>query len=127
MARTTHLNDFSPGRMIGKLEERRSLTDVADEFKINKSVVLHAWKEFQPINTAVSKIGGDLPRKTTVDEPYIILQAKNARYQKVYFSFVPVKGLMGDKALPHRTADVQQLLERKDITLMDWSQYSPLN
>ena len=32
---------------------------------------------------------------------------------------------MGDNAWPHRTHAVQQLLEREDITRLDWPAYSP--
>ena len=32
---------------------------------------------------------------------------------------------MGDNAWPHRTHAVQQLLEREDITRLDWPTYSP--
>ncbi|GFW18680.1 transposable element Tc3 transposase [Trichonephila clavipes] len=39
MARRNHLDDFTRGRMIGKLEERRTLTSVAAEFGINKRVI----------------------------------------------------------------------------------------
>ncbi|GFW93247.1 HTH_Tnp_Tc3_2 domain-containing protein [Trichonephila clavipes] len=39
MARRNHLDDFTRGRMIGKLEEGRTVTSVAAEFGINKSVV----------------------------------------------------------------------------------------
>ncbi|GFW68015.1 transposable element Tcb2 transposase [Trichonephila clavipes] len=52
MARRNHLDDFTRGRMIGKLEEGRTVTSVAAEFGINKSVVLRAWKAFQTIGTA---------------------------------------------------------------------------
>ncbi|GFW28737.1 HTH_Tnp_Tc3_2 domain-containing protein [Trichonephila clavipes] len=38
MARRNHLDDFTRGRMIGKLEEGRTVTSVAAEFGINKSV-----------------------------------------------------------------------------------------
>ncbi|GFT96143.1 transposable element Tcb2 transposase [Trichonephila clavipes] len=59
MARRNHLDDFTRGRMIGKLEEARTVTGVAAEFGINKSVVLRAWKAFQTTGekrpTAVSK------------------------------------------------------------------------
>ncbi|GFV97918.1 uncharacterized protein TNCV_5069581 [Trichonephila clavipes] len=69
-------------RMIGKLEEGRSLTNVAEEFGINKGVVSHARKAFQTIGTAVGKVGGGHPRKTiAVDERYIVLQVQKARYQ----------------------------------------------
>ncbi|GFX91276.1 transposable element Tcb1 transposase [Trichonephila clavipes] len=39
MARRNHLDDFTRGRMIGKLEEGPTVTSVAAEFGINKSVV----------------------------------------------------------------------------------------
>ncbi|GFT27110.1 uncharacterized protein TNCV_4676251 [Trichonephila clavipes] len=47
MARRNHLDDFTRGRMIGKLEEGRTVTSVAAEFGINKSVVSRAWEAFQ--------------------------------------------------------------------------------
>ena len=82
MARRNHLDDFTRGRVIGKLEEGRSVTSVAEEFGINKSVVSRAWKAFQTTGTAVQKVGGGRPRKTTaVDDRYIVLQAKRARNQ----------------------------------------------
>ncbi|GFX47129.1 transposable element Tcb2 transposase [Trichonephila clavipes] len=55
MARRNHLNVFTCGRMIGKLEEGRTVTSVAAEFGINKSVVSRAWKAFQTIGSAVRK------------------------------------------------------------------------
>ncbi|GFT37727.1 transposable element Tcb2 transposase [Trichonephila clavipes] len=77
MARRNHLDDFTRGRMIGKLEEGRIVTSVAAEFGINKSVVSYAWKAFQTTGTAVRKVGGGRPRTTTAgDDRYIILQAK---------------------------------------------------
>ncbi|GFW15792.1 transposable element Tc3 transposase [Trichonephila clavipes] len=47
MARRNHLDDFTRGRTIGNLEEGRTVTSVAAEFGINKSVVSRAWKAFQ--------------------------------------------------------------------------------
>ncbi|GFW94827.1 transposable element Tcb2 transposase [Trichonephila clavipes] len=68
--------------MIGKLEEGRTVTSVAAEFGINKSVASHAWKAFQTTGTAVTKVGGGRPRTTTAgDDRYIILQAKRGRRQ----------------------------------------------
>ncbi|GFX60388.1 transposable element Tcb2 transposase [Trichonephila clavipes] len=68
--------------MIGKLEEGRTVTSVAAEFGINKSVVSQAWKAFQTTGTAVRKVGGGRPRTTTAgDDRYIILQAKRGRRQ----------------------------------------------
>ncbi|GFX33402.1 transposable element Tcb2 transposase [Trichonephila clavipes] len=82
MARRNHLDDFTSGRMIGKLEEERTVTSVAVEFGINKSVVSRAWKAFQTTGTAVRKVGGGRPRTTTAgDDRYIIRQAKRGRRQ----------------------------------------------
>ncbi|GFW90589.1 transposable element Tcb2 transposase [Trichonephila clavipes] len=55
MARRNPLYDFTRGRMIGKLVEGRTVTSVAAQFGINKSVVLRAWKAFPTTGTAVRK------------------------------------------------------------------------
>ncbi|GFU61913.1 transposable element Tcb2 transposase [Trichonephila clavipes] len=81
MARRNHLDDFTRGRMIGELEEGRTVTSVAAEFGINKNVVSRAWKAFQTTGTAVKKVGGGRPRTTAGDDRYIILQAKRGRRQ----------------------------------------------
>ncbi|GFT52896.1 uncharacterized protein TNCV_1460041 [Trichonephila clavipes] len=82
MARRNHMDDFTRGRMIRKLEEGHAVTSVAAEFGINKSVVSRAWKAFQTTGTAVRKVGGGLPRTTTAgDDRYIILQAKGGSQQ----------------------------------------------
>ncbi|GFU04117.1 uncharacterized protein TNCV_862731 [Trichonephila clavipes] len=84
MAKRNLLDDFKRGRMIGNLVEGRSLTIVAEEFGINKSVIPRTWKAVQTIGTAVRKVGGDRHRKTTaVDDLYIAQQTKRARYQSV--------------------------------------------
>ncbi|GFY36835.1 transposable element Tcb2 transposase [Trichonephila clavipes] len=82
MARRNHLDDFTRGRIIGKLEEGRTVTSVAAKFGINKSVVPRALKAFQTTGTAVRRIGGGRPRTTTAgNDRYIILQAKRDRRQ----------------------------------------------
>ncbi|GFV63507.1 transposable element Tcb2 transposase [Trichonephila clavipes] len=82
MARRNHLDDFTRGGIIRKLEKGRTVTSVAAEFGINKSVVSRARKEFQTTDTAVRKVGGGRPRTTTAgDDRYIILQAKRGRRQ----------------------------------------------
>ncbi|GFT26850.1 transposable element Tcb2 transposase [Trichonephila clavipes] len=59
-----------------------TVTSVAAEFGINKSVISRAWKAFQTTGTAVRKVGGGHPRTTTAwDDRYIILQAKRGRRQ----------------------------------------------
>ncbi|GFW86798.1 transposable element Tcb2 transposase [Trichonephila clavipes] len=82
MARRNHLDDLKHGRMIGKLEERRTVISVAAEFGINKNVVSCAWKAFQTTGIAFRKVGGGRLRTTTAGaDRYIILQAKRVRRQ----------------------------------------------
>ncbi|GFS85426.1 transposable element Tcb2 transposase [Trichonephila clavipes] len=82
MARRNHLDDFTRGRVIGKLEEGHTVTSVATELGNNKSVISRAWKAFQTTGTAVRKVGGGRPRTTTAgDDRYIILQAKRGERQ----------------------------------------------
>ncbi|GFV35003.1 transposable element Tcb2 transposase [Trichonephila clavipes] len=79
MARRNHLNDFTRGRMIGKLEGR-TVTSVAAEFESTKECRFARLKAFQTTGTAVRKIGGGRPRETTVgNHQYIILYAKRGR------------------------------------------------
>ncbi|GFY06473.1 transposable element Tcb2 transposase [Trichonephila clavipes] len=82
MARINHLDAFTRVKMIGKLEEGRTVTSVAEDFGIIKSVVSRAWKAFQTTGTAVRKVGGGCPRTATAgDDQYIILQEKRGRRQ----------------------------------------------
>ncbi|GFT85438.1 transposable element Tcb2 transposase [Trichonephila clavipes] len=105
--------------MIGKLEEGRSLSYVIEGFGITKSVVSLAWKAFQTMGRVVRKVGDGLPRKITAeDDLYTNLHVKRAQ-DRPDFVF------MDDNAWPHRTVDVQQLLESEDITRMDWPALSP--
>ncbi|GFY14191.1 transposable element Tcb2 transposase [Trichonephila clavipes] len=47
MSSRYHIDDFMRGRIIGKIEERRKITDVAREFDIAHSVVSRLWKSFK--------------------------------------------------------------------------------
>ncbi|GFT82453.1 uncharacterized protein TNCV_3350311 [Trichonephila clavipes] len=63
-------------------EEGRSFTSVAEEFGQQKCRFARFWKAFQTIDTAVRKFGGGCSRKgTEVDDRYIVLQVKRARYR----------------------------------------------
>ncbi|GFU90047.1 transposable element Tcb2 transposase [Trichonephila clavipes] len=82
MARRNHLDDFTRGEIIRKLEEGRTDTSVAADFRINKSVVSRAWKAFQTTGTAARKVGGYRLRTTTAgNDRYIILQEKRDRHE----------------------------------------------
>ncbi|GFV40144.1 hypothetical protein TNCV_1533921 [Trichonephila clavipes] len=47
MSSRHHIDDFMRGRIIGKIEEGRKITDVAREFDIAHRVVSRLWKSFK--------------------------------------------------------------------------------
>ncbi|GFT50240.1 transposable element Tcb2 transposase [Trichonephila clavipes] len=60
-----HLDAFTRGRIIGKLEEGRSVTSVAAEFGIAHSIVSRLWRQFQTTGTAIGGFISGRPRGTT--------------------------------------------------------------
>ncbi|GFV05650.1 HTH_Tnp_Tc3_2 domain-containing protein [Trichonephila clavipes] len=73
---------FYRGRIIGKLEEGRSVTSVAAEFRIAHSIVSRLWRQFQTTGTAIRGFSSGRPRGTTpADDRYIVLQARRNRRQ----------------------------------------------
>ncbi|GFU96447.1 transposable element Tcb2 transposase [Trichonephila clavipes] len=77
-----HLDAFTRGRIIGKLEEGRSVTTVAAEIGIAHSIVSRLWRQFQTTGTAIRGFSSGRPRGTTpADDRYIVLQARRNRRQ----------------------------------------------
>ncbi|GFW91355.1 transposable element Tcb2 transposase [Trichonephila clavipes] len=77
-----HLDAYTQGRIIGKLEEGRSVTSVAAEFGIAHSIVSRLWRQFQTTGTAIRGFSSGRPRGTTpADDRYIVLQARRNRRQ----------------------------------------------
>ncbi|GFX76656.1 transposable element Tcb1 transposase [Trichonephila clavipes] len=77
-----HLDAFTQGRIIGKLEEGRSVTSVAAEFVIAHSIVSRLWRQFQTTGTAIRGFNSGRPRGTILaDDRYIVLQARRNRWQ----------------------------------------------
>ncbi|GFW72988.1 transposable element Tcb1 transposase [Trichonephila clavipes] len=77
-----HLDAFTRGRIIGKLEEGRSVTSVAAEFGIAHSIVSRLWRQFQTTGTAIRGFSSGRPRGTTpADDRYIVLQARRNKRQ----------------------------------------------
>ncbi|GFX13106.1 transposable element Tcb2 transposase [Trichonephila clavipes] len=77
-----HLDAFTRGRIIGKLEEGRSVTSVAAEYGIAHSIVSRLWRQFQTTGTAIRGFSSGRPRGTTpADDRYIVLQARRNRRQ----------------------------------------------
>ncbi|GFW85493.1 transposable element Tcb2 transposase [Trichonephila clavipes] len=77
-----HLDAFTRGRIIGKLEEGRSVTSVAAEIGIAHSIVSRLWRQFQSTGTAIRGFSSDRPRGTTpADVLQVVLQARRNRRQ----------------------------------------------
>ncbi|GFV21621.1 transposable element Tcb2 transposase [Trichonephila clavipes] len=77
-----HLDAFTRGRIIGELEEGRSVTSVAAEFGIAHIIVSRLWRQFQTTGTAIRGFSSGRPRGTTpADDRYIVLQARRNRRQ----------------------------------------------
>ncbi|GFV16162.1 transposable element Tcb1 transposase [Trichonephila clavipes] len=69
-------------RIIGKLEEGRSVTSVAAEFGIAHSIVSRLWRQFQTTGTAIRGFSSGRLRGTTpADDRYIVLQVRRNRRQ----------------------------------------------
>ncbi|GFU67500.1 transposable element Tc1 transposase [Trichonephila clavipes] len=68
-----HLDAFTRGQIIEKLEEGRSVTSVAAEFGIAHSNVSRLWRQFQTTGTAIRGFSSGRPRGTTpADDRYIV-------------------------------------------------------
>ncbi|GFV50021.1 transposable element Tc3 transposase [Trichonephila clavipes] len=77
-----HLDAFTRGRIIGKLEEGRSVTSVAAEFGIAHSIISRLWRQFQTTGTAIRGFSSGRSRGTTpADDRYIVLQARRNKRQ----------------------------------------------
>ncbi|GFV67594.1 transposable element Tcb2 transposase [Trichonephila clavipes] len=80
MSSRHHIDDFMRGRIIGKIEEGRKITDVARVFDIDHSVVSRLWKSFKTTGMCSRRHGGGRVRSTTpAEDRYIVLSAKRNR------------------------------------------------
>ncbi|GFX67988.1 transposable element Tc1 transposase [Trichonephila clavipes] len=76
-----HLDAFTRGRIIGKLEEGRSVT-CGCRVRIAHSIVSRLWRQFQTTGTAIRGFSSGRPRGTTPeDDRHIVLQARRNRRQ----------------------------------------------
>ncbi|GFU92913.1 transposable element Tc1 transposase [Trichonephila clavipes] len=80
MSSRHHIDYFMRGRIIGKIEEGRKITDVAREFDIAHSVVSRLWKSFKTTGMCSRRHGGGRVRSATpAEDRYIVLSAKRNR------------------------------------------------
>ncbi|GFX79524.1 hypothetical protein TNCV_825131 [Trichonephila clavipes] len=96
MSSRHHIDDFMRGRIIGKIEEGRKITDVAREFDIAHSVVSRLWKSFKTTGMCSRRHGRGRVRSTTpAEDRYIVLSAKRNRRttaQQVANQFLAASG-----------------------------------
>ncbi|GFT81668.1 transposable element Tcb1 transposase [Trichonephila clavipes] len=77
-----HLDAFTRGRIIGKLEEGHSVASVAAEFGIAHSIFSRPWRQFQTTGTAIRGFSSSRPRGTTpAYDRYIVLRDRRNRRQ----------------------------------------------
>ncbi|GFX26322.1 transposable element Tcb2 transposase [Trichonephila clavipes] len=114
MSSRHHIDDFMRGRIIGKIEEGRKITDVARDFDIAHSVVSRLWKSFKTTGMCSRRHGGGHVRSTTpAEDRYIVLSAKrNRRTTAWQISFL----------LPQKNRSPKKLLpDHHDWTEQDWA------
>ncbi|GFX82115.1 transposable element Tcb1 transposase [Trichonephila clavipes] len=155
MSSRHHIDDFKRGRINGKIEKGRKITDVAREFDIAHSVVSRLCKPFKTTEMCSRRHGGDRVRSTTpAEDRYIVLSAKRNRRttaQQVANQFLAASGKQisqktVDRRLrggglyarrpvvcvpltrQHRTARLQWCREHHNWTEQDWAcVYRPEN
>ncbi|GFV94111.1 HTH_Tnp_Tc3_2 domain-containing protein [Trichonephila clavipes] len=77
MAQRKHLDDFLRGRIIRRLECRRTQLDVSEELGIAQSVISRLWRRFQDDGNVSRCYSTDCPRVTTPNEDrYLAVTAK---------------------------------------------------
>ncbi|GFT28182.1 transposable element Tcb2 transposase [Trichonephila clavipes] len=142
MSSRYHIDDFMRGRIIGKIEERRKITDVAREFDIAHSVVSRLWKSFKTTGMCSRRHGGSRVRSTTpAEDRYIVLSAKRNRRttaQQVANQFLAAdrkadlpknccqtfegrRTIRTQTCCHHRTARLQWCREHHNWTEQDWT------
>ncbi|GFS65905.1 transposable element Tcb2 transposase [Trichonephila clavipes] len=107
MSSRHHIDDFMRGRIIGKIEEGRKITDVTRVFDITHSVVSRLWKSFKTTGLC-SRWHGE-----------VVLEVR--RLQKTDISSYQQKRNRRTTAQQHRTARLQWCREHHNWTEQDWA------
>ncbi|GFY32627.1 transposable element Tcb2 transposase [Trichonephila clavipes] len=115
------------GRIIGKIEEGRKITDVAREFDIAHSVVSRLWKSFKTTGMCSGRHGGGRVRSTMpAEDRYIVLSAKRNRRttaQQVANQFLAASGKQISRKTVARPPHcrLQWYREHHNWTEQDWA------
>ncbi|GFU47512.1 transposable element Tcb2 transposase [Trichonephila clavipes] len=127
MSSRHHINDFMRGRIIGKIEEGRKITDVAREFDIAHSVVSRLRNSFKTTGMCSRRHEGGRVRSTTpAEDRYIVLSAKRKR--RTTAQRLSGRGLYARRPVAcvpltrqHRTARLQWCREHHNWTEHAWT------
>ncbi|GFU90067.1 HTH_Tnp_Tc3_2 domain-containing protein [Trichonephila clavipes] len=121
MSSRHHIDDFMRGRIIGKIEEGRKITDVAREFDIAHSVVSRLWKSFKTTGMCSRRHGGGRVRsKTPAEDRYIVLSAKRNKCttaQQVANQFLAASGKQISRKTVARRLRGGGLYARRSVVL----------
>ncbi|GFX23415.1 transposable element Tcb2 transposase [Trichonephila clavipes] len=110
-----HIDDFMRGRIIGKIEEGRKITDVAREFDIAHSVVSRLWKSFKNTVMCSRRHGGGRVRRKQISRKTVTRRLRGGGlYARRPVVCVPL-------TRQHRTARLQWCREHHNWTEQDWA------
>ncbi|GFS99927.1 hypothetical protein TNCV_4196161 [Trichonephila clavipes] len=115
MSSRHHIDDFMRGRIIGKIEEGRKITDVAREFDIAHRVVSRLWKSFNTTGMCSRRHGGGrVSRKQTTRKTVARRLSGGGLYARRPVVCVPL-------TRQQRTARLQWCREHHNWTEQDWA------
>ncbi|GFU72775.1 transposable element Tcb2 transposase [Trichonephila clavipes] len=115
MSSRHHIDDFMLGRIIGKIEEGRKITDVAREFDIAHSVVSRLWKSFKTTGMCSRWHGGGRVRRKQISRKNVARRLRGGGlYARRPVVCVPL-------TRQHRTARFQWCREHHNWTEQDWT------
>ncbi|GFX61545.1 transposable element Tcb2 transposase [Trichonephila clavipes] len=115
MSSRHHIDDFMRGRIIGKIEEGRKITDVAREFDIAHSVVSRLWKSFKTTGMCSRRHGGGRIRRKQISRKTVARRLRGGGlYARRPVVCVPL-------TRQHRTARLQWCREHHNWTEQDWA------
>ncbi|GFV93839.1 transposable element Tcb2 transposase [Trichonephila clavipes] len=127
MSSRHHIDDFMRGRIIGKIEEGRKITDVAREFDIAHSVVSWLWKSFKTTGMCSRCHGGGHVRTQQVANQFLAASGKRIS-RKTVARRLREGGLYARRPVvcvpltrQHRTVRLQWCREHHNWTEQDWA------
>ncbi|GFY22944.1 transposable element Tcb2 transposase [Trichonephila clavipes] len=114
MSSRHHIDDFMRGRIIGKIEEGRKITDVAREFDFAHSVVSRLWKSFKTTRMCSRRHEGGRVRRKKISRKTVARRLRGGGlYARRPVVCVPL-------TRQHRTASLQWCREHHNWTEQDW-------